>query len=362
MAEYKRGGTGERVKTIELLASRLYAQLLSGPHDGVKTPAHVVQSMCAMQAQEYGMAKWAVGLRLWQSTAADVEQAFQRGEILRTHILRPTWHFVHPNDIRWLVKLTAPHVHAKNKYMYKKTELDTSVLNKACTAIENALEIGTQTREELQTKLSVAGIEAEGHRLAYIMMYAELEGLIASGARRGKQFTYTLMDRAAPGCPDYTRAEMLVMLARRYFISRAPATVRDFAYWSGLSMKDALFGTQELGEHFYIDKYAQTEYIFSKGSAQKNTPDASDENFAFLMPDYDEYGMSYKDRTWLMTAPDEVANASVYSHWLIVNGAIAGTWSPPVGGGAPDIRQFDQTAQNGAGIECAKLRYMQFWA
>lgn len=348
----------------ELLASRLYAQLLTGCHNKVKTPSDVVQSMCAMQAQEYSMAKWAIGLRLPLCLAIDVEEAFQRGEILRTHVLRPTWHFVHPNDIRWLIKLTAPNVHAKNRYMYKKTELNTDILIKACNVIENALDDKPLARMELQQVLNDAGIKAQGHRLSYIMMYAELEGLITSGIRIGKQFTYTLMDAAAPNSPEYSHEEMLAMLARRYFSSRVPATVQDFAYWSGLSTKDAKLAAQGLDNGYHIEKIKEMDYIVSEEAMRYCIPNTADNDFAFLMPDYDEYGVSYKDRTGLISYPDEMAKESIYSHWLVVNGMIAGTWSILKKEGKPTIQLFQQLAsmQDSIEIERAKLRYQQFWA
>lgn len=347
--------------TQKMLSLRLDAQLLTGCRQAEKTPEDVVRSMCAMQAQAYGMAKWAVGLRLPGCTAADVEEAFQRGEILRTHVLRPTWHFVHPDDIRWLLKLTAPHVHTKNRTMYKKLELDEGVLAKACAAIEKALDDGPRTRPELQRSLLSAGIEAQGHRLSYIMMYAELEGLIASGSRRGKQFTYALMDAVAPECLGYSREEMLGLLAQRYFSSRAPATVHDFSYWSGLSVKDARLGAQALGAGFSTEKIGETEYIVPETALPQHSTETACGNIAFLMPDYDEYGMSYRDRAGLLAFPEEMANESVYSHWLVLNGAIVGTWSP-LDGGETDIRLFAQaTAQDSSDIDRAKLRYSAFW-
>ncbi len=345
------------------MAARLYSQLLLGRHEGITNPAQVVACMRAMQAQEYAMAKWAVGLRLPRSTDSQVEQAFQRGEILRTHVLRPTWHFVHPKDIRWMVKLSAPRVHAKNAYMYRKTGLDANTLRMSCGVLENALQDGAHTREELQRRLGAAGIAAQGFRLSYIMMYAELEGLICSGPRRGKQFTYQLMDAAAPPCPDYEREEMLAMLARKFFASRAPATVKDFAYWSGLTAKEARLGAQTLGGDFHVEKNNETEYVVPEGIMLPNLS-ASGADFAFLMPDYDEYIMSYQDRQGFTAFPEEMAKESDYSHWLFVNGTIAGTWQTPQGGGLPQVRLFSQEfgAQNSRTIESARLCYARFWA
>jgi ribosomal protein S18 acetylase RimI-like enzyme len=320
--------------------------------------------MGAMQAQVYAMAKWAVGLRLPGSTADEIEAAFQRGEILRTHVLRPTWHFVHPADIRWLVKLTAPSVHAKNRFMYKKLELDDAVLQKAGSAIESALKDGPKLRTQLQQALYAIGIEAQGQRLAYIIMYAELEGLIASGPRRGKQFTYALMQNVSPEAQSYSREEMLFRLAQRYFASRAPATVRDFANWSGLSRKDADLGARQLGDGFYREKYHEAEYILSGETERQKGAGLFQDPFVFFLPDYDEFGMSYHDRKEMLAYTDAVENESEYSHWLVVNGVVSGTWQQQKSNLAPEIHVFEQLsslAQNSAVFERAKLRYLQFW-
>ena len=170
----------------------------------------------------------------------DVEQAFNDGQILRTHVLRPTWHFVAPEDIRWLLALSAPRIHAANAYYYRQAGLDAKTFAKSCAMIHRALEGGkTLTRAELAVHLKRAKVPADGLKLAYLMMHAELEGVICSGPRRGKQFTYALLDERVPATKPKTRDEALAELARRYFASHGPATVRDFAWWSGLTVKDA---------------------------------------------------------------------------------------------------------------------------
>jgi hypothetical protein len=138
--------------------------------------------LCAVQAQDYAGAKWSLGLRLQNATDADIDQAFADGSILRTHLLRPTWHFITPQDIRWLLMLTGPRVHAVNASMYRKLELDSTVFEHCHKLLAAALEGGRQlTRDELREVLQMAGIALHhGQRLAYIMMHAELEGLVCS--------------------------------------------------------------------------------------------------------------------------------------------------------------------------------------
>jgi len=149
-----------------------------------ETPDDVVGRLVAVQAQDFAGAKWALGLRLRNARDEDIEQAFNEGSILRTHMLRPTWHFVTPADIRWLLRLSAPRVHAANATQYRKLGLDQEPLNRSNDVIAKALQDGI--------------IAEGGQSMGYIMMRAELDGIVCSGPRRGKQFTYMLLDERAP--------------------------------------------------------------------------------------------------------------------------------------------------------------------
>ena len=199
----------------------------------------------AVQAQQFDEAKWSLAERTHACTDADVEAAFARGEIIRTHVLRPTWHFVERGDVRWLLRLTRPRVHALNRYSYRMFELDASVLTRSHDVLAKTLADGEpRTRRELAERLAAAGIEADGPRLAYIVMHAELEELICSGPRRGKQQTYALLDHRAPPSPldGLSRERALAELVRRYFRSHGPATIKDFTAWSSLTVADTRVG------------------------------------------------------------------------------------------------------------------------
>jgi hypothetical protein len=217
---------------LEVPRHRLHNQLVdTAPR---KTPREVVGWLGAVQAQDYAGAKWALGLRLQRATDADIEQAVADGAILRTHVLRPTWHFVAPEDIRWLLPLTAPRVHQANAYHYRRLELNRAVFRRSNAALAKALGSGQQlTRTELASAIREAGIEVNNLRLALLIMYAELEGVLCSGARRGKQFTYAPLDDRVPVRKTLAREEALVELAHRYFTSHGPATEEDFMWWSG---------------------------------------------------------------------------------------------------------------------------------
>lgn len=311
-----------------ILGYRLYNQQLTDTR--LKKPEEVVQWMGAIQAQEYAMAKWAIALRLKGIKEADVEKSFNEGKILRTHVMRPTWHFVSPADIRWLLMLTSPRVHQANAYMGRQLELDKKFVTRTNNILEKALRGKSLTRVALekilkQNKIKLEGPnpDSKGIRMAYIMMYAELEQLICSGPREGKQFTYALMDERVPAVKKISREEALAKLADQYFTSRGPVTVQDFAYWSGLTVKEANAGAATLGSKFIREVFNEHEYIFLPPSNKKKaTLDAT-----FLMPDYDEYGMSYKNRSALRSQKLDGPKASiVFNRMLVIDGKIEGTW------------------------------------
>src|SRR5438270_2674002 len=227
---------------LDIAQRRLHNQHIT--RRTLETPEALVEWLGAVQAQDYAAAKWALGLRLPGVTDDDIEQAFTGGTILRTHVMRPTWHFVSSADIRWLLALTAPRVHAANAYWYRRVGVDETTVGHSMDVLANALQGGKQlTRDELASALKLAGIVTEGEqRVTYIVMRAELDGLICSGARRGKQFTYALLAERAPHPRMLARDEALAELTMRYFMSHGPAAIRDFVWWSGLTAADAKAG------------------------------------------------------------------------------------------------------------------------
>jgi hypothetical protein len=322
----------------ELLTERLHNQQLIDSNRR-KDPADVVSWMVAMQAQDYPAAKWAIGLRASGCHDHDVEHAFNEGLILRTHVLRPTWHFVSPKDIRWLLALSAPRVHAVNAYYYRQAGLDAKIFNKASALMHRVLEGGqTLTRAEIATHLTRAKIPAHGLKLAYLTIHAELEGVICSGPRRGMQFTYGLLDERAPaaGKPK-NRDEALAELVMRYFSSHGPATARDFAWWSGFTITDTNKAIASLGPALESTKIG--ELVYWSGDA----PALSNKKLpAFLLPNYDEYLIAYKDRGAFVeagrTANLVARSNSALSNHLVVDGKLAGSWSRTMSANAVQIQ------------------------
>lgn len=274
---------------MDVAQARLSNQLLGKKK--CKTPGEVVAWLGAVQAQDFAAAKWALALRMRKATDTDIERAFNDGAILRTHVMRPTWHFVAPQDIRSLLALTAPRVHAANAHMYRKLELDDDRLSRCHAVLTKALR-GNQylTRSELANRLSENRIKAAGQRLAYILMHAELEALICSGPRRGKQFTYALLEERTPQSQKLHLDEALAQWTLRYFASHGPAQLKDFAWWSGLTLHDAQRGLDlaapQLARAIIDDK----PHWFSPNSktAKRKTPSA------LLLSIYDEYTIAYR--------------------------------------------------------------------
>jgi hypothetical protein len=313
------------VTNFEIAQARLRNQRISG--DPLDSPGQVAQWLVAVQAQDYAGAQWALGLRLSpESMAADVDRALAEGTILRTHVLRPTWHFVAPADIRWLLALTAPRVHAINGTMYRQQGLDSATLTRSHRTLAAALEGGRQlTREELRDTLERDGITTGGLRLAYIIMSAELDGVICSGARRGKQFTYALLDDRAPDAKALAREDALAELAGRYFRSRGPATVQDLAKWSGLTVADARRGLEAVEVQLESETIGDRAHWFPPPGAAPTPASPS----AYLLSIYDEYVSGYKDHSAI--GGDEVgarlmALGSALRFIIVIDGRIAGTW------------------------------------
>ncbi|HWQ83562.1 MAG TPA: winged helix DNA-binding domain-containing protein [Anaerolineales bacterium] len=243
-----------------------------------------------------------------------------------THILRPTWHFVTPADIRWLLILTAPRVHAVNASMLRKLGLESAVLKRSQTALAKILSGRQLTRTELRDALQQAGISIlSGLHLAYILMSAELDGLICSGARRGKQFTYALLDERAPPVASLDRQTALTELSRRYFQSRDPATVQDFDRWSGLTLADARLGLEAVKSGLVQETLSGSAYWFPPlppASIELTSP-------AYLLSIYDEYISGYKYRSAIgevEVGEKLFALGNALSYIVVLDGQIVGTW------------------------------------
>ncbi|MFO7324027.1 MAG: winged helix DNA-binding domain-containing protein [Chloroflexota bacterium] len=300
------------------------------------SPEDVVRWLGAVQAQEFPFALWGLALRLNGFNEAAVEQVFADGRILRTHVMRPTWHFVLAEDIRWMQELTAPRVHRQNGTMYRRLEVDDGVYARSRDAIVRALEGGRSlTRNEISEVLAQVGIEAKGQRLAYIMFRVELDLVVCSGPRRGKQFTYMLVDERAPHPRRLERDEALAELVRRYFTSHGPAQIKDFTWWSGLTVADAKAGLAMLK-----DQIAETVIDGKHYYHAASMPPVTDmPPIALLLPPFDEYTIAYKDHSVeLDPANLEPAKTLLYGGAMVLNGEVVGYWHRTLKKDAVEIR------------------------
>jgi hypothetical protein len=312
--------------TLDIPSYRLHNQFLS--QTSFTEPGPVVAALGAVQSQDYAGGKWGLGLRMTGATDAKLDKAFNQGSILRTHILRPTWHFVAPEDIRWMLALSAPRVHMANGFMYRQQGLDQTDLKKSYAVLEKILQGGKSlTRPELGSAFEKAGIKkAEGIRLGYFIMSAELDGIICSGPRRGKQFTYALLEERAPKVKAWTHEEALAELTRRYFATRGPATLHDFTWWSGLTMADAKEGIESVKSQFVSEAIDGKTYWFDGAvSPVKEKP-----HTAHLLPNYDEYFIGFKDRSAIgevaKQADIKANDPSFLAHVIILDGQLVGGW------------------------------------
>ena len=307
---------------LDIAHQRLHNQYIGSAT--FEKPGDVVQWLGAVQAQDYLGVLWAIGLRMRNAVEADIEQAMADGVIVRTHPMRGTWHFVAAADIRWLLTLMAPRRIASNASWYQRLELDNATFAKSNAIFAKTLQGGKQlTRQELAAALGQAGISTEGLRLTFLLSRAELEGVIASGARRGKQFTFTLLDELVPVSKTLERDEALAELARRYFTSHGPATLQDFVWWSGLTAVDARAGLEMVKSQFIQEAIGAQTYWLSPSTPSAKVASPT----AYLLPPYDEYTVAYKDRSAVLDpAYAKQTGNGIFSPTIAVNGQIVGTW------------------------------------
>jgi hypothetical protein len=311
------------VNSADIRNLRLQNQKLINP--SFKDAASVVGWLGAVQAQDFPAAKWAIGLRIKNGLEADIEEAFNQGKILRTHVMRPTWHFVLPEDIRWMIELTAPRVKKLAASYDRRLELDEKLITRCKKIFTKALQGGKHlTRSELADELAKNKIAARTQRLAHILAYAELDAILCSGPRRGKHFTYALLDERVPTARQFNPDEALAKLAQKYFTSHGPAQIKDFSWWSGLSMKDSTEAVaiikSKVVQEIVNDK---TYWMFPNSSAEPLRTNA------FLLSIYDEYTIAYRDRSDLSGEgyfEKLIRMGNALTAVIVIDGQIAGTW------------------------------------
>lgn len=287
------------------------------------TAAELVNWMGCIQAQDYAGAKWAIGNRIKETPEAEVDREFNAGEILRTHVLRPTWHFVTPHNIGWMLQLTAPGIRTMSKSFHKKLGIGDDVLVRSKKIIAGALSDGGHlTRGQLSELLKNKKINTDDIRLGFLLLDAELDGIICSGAKHGKQFTYALLGKRVPKVKYLDREMAIAELAKRYFLSRGPATIQDFSWWSGLGLADCKIGIEINNKNLFHEIINGQDYWFFPAAEP-----VKKSGKVRLLPAFDEFAIAYKNRAGILQ-PDHVKETGngIFKPILIVDGQIAGIW------------------------------------
>jgi hypothetical protein len=311
---------------IDIALQRLRQQRLIGPQ--FHTPAEVAEWFGAVQGQDYLGALWAFGLRIHGATETSIEQAIADRSIVRITILRGTIHFLPAADVHWMLSLLRPRLLMllRNGQRNQRLEIDDETAAKSQAVFARALEGGGQlTREELAATLQQAGIDGAGSRLMPFLHRAQVDGLICHASRRGKQFTFALLDEWSPGERKLTPEEALAELTRRYFTGHGPATLEDFAWWSGLTKAQAKTGLEMVRSQFAGETIAGQTYYLSPDAPTLLEPPG----IAHLLPTYDEYLVAYADRSAVLGGLQDAAwprGNVLFSSAIAVDGRIVGYW------------------------------------
>ena len=284
----------------------------------------ILNGMGAMQAQDFSMSLWALGCRTNGATLSSITERFNKGEILRTHVMRPTWHLVSPEDIRWMLQLTSSQVKALTRSRDLQLGLDDKTIFNCIKVFEKHLEGNRHcTTDELKEIFAIEGIKTDENRLYHILMHAELNAVICSGAIKNKKQTYALLEERVPKVKKLTADESLYRLASKYFISHGPASLKDFAWWSGLSMSLVKKAIGQLSGILHETKVdGEIYYHINQINSPKN------ENIV-LLPAFDELIISYKNRNAVLL-PENQSKAftsnGIFKPVVVIDGHGVGTW------------------------------------
>lgn len=296
------------------------------------TPKKLAEWMGAMQAQDFRMVKWAIGLRLPGCTADIVEKAIDDGDIIRTHVLRPTWHFVDVEDLGWMLDLSAPGIMASLKSRQNFLGLTPQILSRSNEILAEALKGKKAGRDEIAGWIRAGGIALKSggdtgeNRLSHILLWAELSKIICSGGSRGNNQAYALISDRVPEPKNPGKEEALRILACKYFRSHGPATIKDFAWWSGLSTREIRAALERAGDELESASIDSVTYWFGKDRAA-----AQDGGSAWLLPAFDEFIISYTDRSAVMSEVSHkkaVSQNGVFRSVLVVGNHVEGLWKP----------------------------------
>jgi hypothetical protein len=290
------------MQDIDIARWRLRSQHLVG-HSAVSA-REAVGSLLAVQAENPSQAAWAVASRTRDPNQEELAALLDDGTIVRTHVLRTTWHFMRAEDVGWLLELTGPRVRRSTGQALRTAHgLDERSIDGAVTAVMEAL-AGRRhlTRGQLAAELADRGISGTGQMLMIMLAHAELDGLICSGAPAGGEHTYALMTERVPAPRRLGRAEALAELALRYFTGHGPATERDLAYWATLTLTDVRAGLHQVQDRLASFQHDGRTYWH----APADPPAGPQEPAGHLLQILDETYRGYQDSRWVLDAAGDI--------------------------------------------------------
>jgi winged helix DNA-binding protein len=303
--------------------TRLANQHVSRPT--FSDPADVVRWLGAVQAQDYLGGLWAVGLRTKGATEATVEEAIAHRAIVRTWPMRGTLHFVAADDVRWILPILTPRVVAGAQSRFRQLGMDDATFTKSARVAEKALAGGSIVRRDRLYEIwNAAGIATHDARGLHLLGVLSQQGLLCFGPRDGKQQTFTLLEEWLPSSRTLARADALGELARRYFRSHGPATVHDFAWWSGLTVTEARAGLECVQAELKSEDVDGRTFWFADSPAVRGRADT-----AYLLPPWDEFTVAYRDRSDILDpkyGKRVNAGGGVLSPVIVLRGVVVGTW------------------------------------
>lgn len=341
---------------------RPYSQQLTIP--AFEDAAELVSFMGAVQAQDIDMCKWAVGMRLKQPSLSHVREAIDSGRIIRTHIMRPTWHLVAAEDIRWIFSLCGERLRAAYmKSWWKHYKIDEEMYSRFRDVSGRLLAgIDGLTIQELTGALNDTGYPWTQDQVKCMIATGEVDGFICSGREKNRKSTYVLLEERVPVVPVIPKEEALSLLALKYFRSHSPASLKDFMWWSGLTTTEAKAAISSLGSALITDRYEGEKLFVHENCITEHSPNEQ----VYLLPPYDEYLISYADRSHVL-APKHAAKAhnnyGIFQPVILYKGKIVGNWKKVTKKGGTEIETsfFEKTGTPGKRkLQAAINQYLEF--
>lgn len=341
----------------DILRLRLENQALARAR--FRKPEEVAAWFGAVQAQDYLGSLWALGQRMPGATEKGVEEAERRRAIVRTWPLRGTLHFVAAEDSRWLTRLLSPRIVARNAARWKREfDVDGKSLARADDVLTRALEGGKrQTRDQLYAALDARRIRTSGSRGLHLLLCLSLQGRLCLAGREGKQHTFALLDDWIPDSRVLTGEEALAELARRYFTSHGPATLADFTWWAGLTVKDARAAIDSAGRELTSGECEGKTYWWREPATRGRAARAPQVR---LLPAFDEYTVAYQDRALLLTPGVTMPKMALLNPAVLVDGRVTGSWKRTLKGKSVTIavrlnRRLSAAERSALGEEVDRL-------